>query len=208
MKILVTGGTGFVGSAVVRRLLHAGHVVRVLVRLDSNWQNLSGLDVELAIGDLGDPPTLAVACDGCEGMFHVAADYRLWTRNGAKMIDDNVGGVRNIMEAALSAGISRIVYTSSVATLGIRADGVPGDEDTPVCFEDMIGFYKQSKFRAEEAVNELIAQRSAPVVIVNPSTPIGPRDIKPTPTGRMVVRAAAGKMPAFVDTGLNVVHVD
>lgn len=208
MKILVTGGTGFVGSAVVRKLLRAGHDVRALVRPESNRRNLDGLAVEPVIGDLLDASTLVAACAGCEGLFHVAADYRLWTRDGAKMIQDNVGGVRNIMEAAMNAGVSRIVYTSSVATLGIRADGVPGDETTPVSFGDMIGFYKQSKFRAEEAVREMVAHQGAPVVIVNPSTPMGPRDIKPTPTGQMVLRAAAGKMPAFVDTGLNVVHVD
>jgi len=177
MKILVTGGTGFVGSAVVRRLLRAGHDVRALVRPESNRRNLDGLAVEPVIGDLLDGSTLSAACAGCEGLFHVAADYRLWTRDGAKMIEDNVGGVRNIMEAAMNAGVSRIVYTSSVATLGIRADGVPGDENTPVFFGDMIGFYKQSKFRAEEAVREMMERQGAPVVIVNPSTPMGPRDI-------------------------------
>ncbi len=208
MKILVTGGTGFVGSAVVRRLLLSGHDVRALVRADGDRQNLSGLAVELATGDLNDASSLALACNGCEGLFHVAADYRLWAGDGTRMNGVNVDGTRNLVLAALDAGISRIVYTSSVATLGIRADGVPGDEDTPVSFADMIGVYKQSKFRAEEAIREMVADARAPVVIVNPSTPMGPRDIKPTPTGQMVVRAAAGKMPAFVDTGLNVVHVD
>ncbi|MBT3360146.1 MAG: NAD-dependent epimerase/dehydratase family protein [Rhodospirillales bacterium] len=208
MKILVTGGTGFVGSAVVRRLLHAGHEIRALVRPDSDRRNLDGFDVEPAIGDLNDPSSLTGVCAGCEALFHVAADYRLWTRDGAKMIDTNVGAVRNIMEAAMAADVSRIVYTSSVATLGIPTNGVPGDEETPVSFDDMIGFYKQSKFRAEQEVRKFISEHKLPVVIVNPSTPIGPRDIKPTPTGQMVVRAAAGKMPAFVDTGLNIVHVD
>ena len=208
MKVLVTGGTGFVGSAVVRRLLRSGYDIRALVRAESDRRNLAGLSLELVTGDLNDTSSLARACEGCEGLFHVAADYRLWTRNPAEMARTNVDGTRNLICAALDAGVSRIVYTSSVATLGIRSDGIPGDEETPVSFDDMIGVYKQSKFRAEQAVLELITDVRAPVVIANPSAPVGPRDIKPTPTGRMVVEAAAGRMPAFVDTGLNVVHVD
>ena len=141
-------------------------------------------------------------------MFHVAADYRLWTRDPAAMMRSNVDGTLNLMNAALEAGVSRIVYTSSVATLGIDPSGRPADEETPVTFADMIGPYKRSKFRAEEAVRGLISSRSAPIVIVNPAAPIGPRDVKPTPTGKMIVDAAAGRMPAYVDTGLCVVHVD
>jgi dihydroflavonol-4-reductase len=145
---------------------------------------------------------------GCAALFHVAADYRLWVRDPAAMQAANVGGTERLMMAALGAGVGRIVYTSSVATLGLAADGAAADETTPSRLEDMIGPYKRSKFMAEEVVRELIATRALPAVIVNPSTPIGPRDVKPTPTGRMIVEAASGRMPAFVDTGLNLVHVD
>lgn len=205
--ILVTGASGFVGSAVVRALLARGETVRVLVRRSSARRNVAGLDVEIVEGDLLDPATLPAAVAGCKGVFHVAADYRLWTRDPDAMFRANVAGSRAIVEAAVAAGVKRIVYTSSVAVLGNVPGGV-ADEETPVVYADMIGVYKQSKFRAEEAVRELIARAGAGVVIVNPSTPIGPRDVKPTPTGRMIVEAASGKMPAYVDTGLNVVHVD
>jgi len=205
--ILVTGATGFVGSAIVRRLLDNGETVRVLARPGSDRRNLDGLSVDVTEGDLLKPDTLVDAVAGCEGLFHVAADYRLWTRDPEAMFRANVEGTRQILLAAGRAGIKRMVYTSSVATLGIVPGGV-ADEDTPVSYEDMIGVYKQSKFRAEEAAKQVIAEMSLPAVIVNPSTPIGPRDIKPTPTGRMVVEAAAGRMPAYVDTGLNIVHVD
>jgi len=208
MKVLVTGGTGFVGAAVVRRLLLAGYDVRVLVRPTSDQRNLNGLPVEITLGDLTDPVSLETACAGCDGLFHVAADYRLWTRNPAAMIASNVDGTVNVLRAACRSGIGRIVYTSSVATLGVRPDGKPADEETPGRFEAMIGTYKRSKFLAEEAVRNLIRGEGVPAVIVNPSAPVGPRDIKPTPTGRMIREAAAGRMPAFVDTGLNVVHVD
>ena len=208
MTVLVTGATGFVGSAVARALLSESEKVRVLARPESNRQNLSGLDVTIAEGDLNDAASLVSAVAGCSAVFHVAADYRLWTRNPDEMIKTNVDGSRVLIESALSAGVERIIYTSSVATLGINVDGVPGDEETPVELDHMIGVYKRSKFLAEEAVKKLVREKSAPVVIVNPSTPVGPRDIKPTPTGRMVAEAAAGRMPAFVDTGLNVVHVD
>ena len=204
---LVTGASGFVGSAVVRRLIADGEAVRVLVRPESDRRNVEGLDVETVEGDLMRPESLAAAVCGCRGVFHVAADYRLWTRHPEAMFQANVEGSRAIITAALAAGVERTVYTSSVATLGIVAGG-DGDEQTPVAYADMIGPYKQSKFRAEEAVTALVVERGAPVVIVNPSTPIGPRDVKPTPTGRMIVEAASGKMPAYVDTGLNVVHVD
>jgi len=208
MTDLVTGATGFVGAAVARFLLARGRRVRVLVRAVSDRRNIDGLDVEVVEGDLTDRRSLSTAVDGCDGVFHVAADYRLWAPDPAPMFAANVDGSRAVIRAGMDAGVRRIVYTSSVAVLGIHKDGTPANEDSPVGFGDMIGPYKQSKFRAEEAVKQLIAEAGAPVVIVNPSTPIGPGDVKPTPTGRMIVEAAAGRMPAFVDTGLNVVHVD
>ena len=204
---LVTGATGFVGSAVARQLLARGDAVRVLSRAESDQTNIRDLDVEVVEGDLLKPETLRDAVEGCDGVFHVAADYRLWVRNPEPMFRANVDGARAIVDAAVSAGVERIVYTSSVAVLG-NVPGKAADEETPVTYADMIGPYKQSKFRAEEAVRQLIVEKGAPVVIVNPSTPIGPRDVKPTPTGRVIVEAASGKMPAYVDTGLNVVHVD
>jgi dihydroflavonol-4-reductase len=204
---LVTGATGFVGSAVARVLLKAGHPVRVLARPHSNRGNLKGLSVEIVQGSLEDPASLAAAVAGCRYLFHVAADYRLWVPNPAAMFRANVGGTRELMLAALAAGVERIVYTSSVATLGIVPRGV-ADEETPSRAEDMIGPYKRSKFDAEAVVRDLVAKQSLPAVIVNPSTPIGPGDIKPTPTGRLIVEAARGRVPGFVDTGLNVVHVE
>ncbi len=208
MTTLVTGATGFVGAAVARRLRERGETVRVLVRPSSNRGNINNLPVEIVEGDLRDPDTLPPALEGCRALYHVAADYRLWTPDPEVMYAVNVDGTRNLIRSATAAGVVRIVYTSSVAVLGRTADGSPADEETPVTIGDMIGHYKRSKFLAEEAVRELIAEEAAPVVIVNPSTPIGPRDIKPTPTGRMIVEAAAGRMPAYVDTGLNIVHVD
>ncbi len=205
---LVTGATGFVGSAVVRALLAGGETVRVLVRPGSDRRNLDGLAVEPVEGDLTDPHSLDRAVAGCSALFHVAADYRLWVPKPAEIHRANVEGTRDLMLAAGAAGVRRIVYTSSVATLGLHADGSPADEDTPVAIEAMIGPYKRSKFLAEQEVRRLVAESGLPAVIVNPSTPVGPRDVKPTPTGRMVRDAAAGRMPAFVDTGLNIVHVD
>lgn len=204
---LVTGGTGFVGAAVARALLGRGFRVKALVRPGSRRQNLLGLDLELVEGDLLDPSTLPGAVARCSAVFHVAADYRLWVRDPAKMNAANVDGTVALLRAAAEAGVSKIVYTSSVATLGREASGSPADESTPVRESDMIGVYKHSKFLAERAVEKLVAD-GVPVVTVNPSTPIGPRDIKPTPTGRIIVEAGAGRMPAYVDTGLNVVHVD
>lgn len=208
MTTLVTGATGFVGSAVARRLLARGHRVRVLARPESDRRNLEGLDAEIALGDLSNRASLQAALDGCTALFHVAADYRLWAPDPRPLYAANVDGTRELMRAALAARVDRIVYTSSVATLGLNADGSPADEDTPVGLADMIGPYKRSKFLAEEVVRGLCAEHGLPAVIVNPSTPVGPRDVKPTPTGRMVRDAAAGRMPAYVDTGLNLVHVD
>jgi dihydroflavonol-4-reductase len=208
VKTLITGSTGFVGSAVLRQLLKAGHSVRALIRQNSDRRNLAGLPVEIFIGDLTDRPSLDRALGGCSTLFHVAADYRLWARNPRELYETNINGTRHIMEAAAQAGVTRIVYTSSVATLGLTPDGSPADESTPVSLADMIGHYKRSKFLAEAEVKRMAEDQGLPVVIVNPSTPVGPRDIKPTPTGRMIVDAASGRMPAYVDTGLNLVHVD
>jgi dihydroflavonol-4-reductase len=208
MTALVTGASGFVGAAVARCLLSENHRVRALVRESSNRRNLEGLDVDIVVGDLRQPESLRSALSGCTALFHVAADYRLWARDPETLYMNNVTGTINIMRAALEAGVERIVYTSSVATLGLNRDGAPADEKTPVTLDDMIGDYKRSKYLAEEAVMRLVREDDLPAVIVNPSTPVGPRDIRPTPTGRLIVDAAVGRMPAFVDTGLNVVHVD
>ncbi len=206
--VLVTGATGFVGAAVARALMARGRRVRALCRRTSDRRNLAGLDLEIAEGSLEDAASLAGAVSGCVALYHVAADYRLWVPDPQAMYHANVDGTRALMTAALAAGVERVVYTSSVAVLGLKADGTPSDETTGSTLDDMIGPYKRSKFLAEEEVRRLVQTRNLPVVIVNPSTPIGPRDIKPTPTGRMIVEAACGRMPAFVDTGLNLVHVD
>ncbi len=208
MKTLITGASGFVGSAVLRQLLAAGHNVRALIRPNCDRRNLAGLPVEIVYGDITDRKSLDQGMAGCSTLFHVAADYRLWVPKPSEIYDNNVTGTRNIMLAAMNAGIKRIVYTSSVATLGFTVDGSPADEDTPVSIKEMIGHYKRSKFMAEAEVKHLADGQGLPVIIVNPSTPIGPRDIKPTPTGRIIVDAASGRMPAYVDTGLNLVHVD
>ena len=204
---LVTGATGFVGSAVARALLRAGHPVRVLARPNSDRRNLADLSVEIAEGSMEDPPSLARAVAGCRHVYHVAADYRIWVPDPAPMFRANVVGTRDLLTAALEAGAERVVYTSSVATLGLVSGG-SADETTPSRAKDMIGPYKRSKFEAEKVAREFAAERGLPVVIVNPSTPVGPGDIKPTPTGRLILEAARGQMPAFVDTGLNIVHVD
>ena len=207
MRALLTGATGFVGSAVARALLREGWQVRALVRPNSNRRNLQGLEIETVAGDLNDRSSLDHAVAGCEALFHVAADYRLGVSRPEELYRTNVEGTRNVLNASRSAGVGRVVYTSSVATIGIPADGSPGREETPVALADMIGHYKRSKFLAEQVARDA-ARAGASVVIVNPSTPIGPGDVKPTPTGQMVLDAAAGRMPAYLDTGLNVVHVD
>jgi dihydroflavonol-4-reductase len=208
MTTLLTGATGFVGAAVLRRLTEAGHNVRALVRPNSDRRNLSGVDCEIVPGDLTEPESVKRAVRGCEAVFHVAADYRLWVLDPEKMNRVNVQGTVDLIRAAAAAGVSRIVYTSSVATLRLKDDGLPVNETSHAEMSDMIGAYKQSKFLAEQEVNHLVADGGAPIIIVKPSAPFGPRDIKPTPTGRLVVEAASGRMPAYVDTGLNVVHVD
>jgi dihydroflavonol-4-reductase len=204
---LVTGATGFVGSAVARALLRRGIPVRVLARPTSDRRNLAELSVEVVEGALEDVKSLVRAVAGCRCVYHVAADYRIWVPDPAPMFRANVEGTRDLLTAALEAGVERVVYTSSVATLGLVAGG-SGDEETPSSAGDMIGPYKRSKFEAEEVARELARERGLPVVIVNPSTPVGPGDVKPTPTGRLIVEAARGQMPAFVETGLNIVHVD
>ena len=208
MKALVTGASGFVGSAVARQILKQGHDVKVLLRPSSDKRNIDDIDVEVAVGDLNDSESLLRALSGCQALFHVAADYRLWALNPRELYDNNVTGTRNIMQAALQTGVERTVYTSSVATLGLHKDASPANEDSPVSLADMIGDYKRSKYMAEEIVKEMVREQGLPAVIVNPSTPVGPRDIKPTPTGRMILDAACGRVPAYVDTGLNVAHVD
>jgi dihydroflavonol-4-reductase len=208
MTTLVTGATGFVGSAVAKALLARGEPVRVLIRARSDCRNLRDLPVETMVGDLEQPSTLRRVVAGCRALYHVAADYRLWAPRPGAMYRVNVDGTRALLRAAADAGVERIVYTSSVATLGLNANGDLADETTPASIDDMIGHYKRSKYLAEQAVHELIGREGMAAVIVNPSAPIGPGDVRPTPTGRVVLEAARGRIPAYVDTGLNVVHVD
>ncbi len=206
MKVFVTGATGFVGSHVAHHLESMGADVRVLVRPESRLENLAGLKAERVCGDLRDHESLKKGMAGCEAVFHVAADYRLWARDPEQMYASNVEGTRSIIRAAQEQGVRRVVYTSSVATMGFGYDGRVVDEATPVSMADMIGHYKKSKFMAEQVAIEM-ARAGADVVIVNPSTPIGDRDIRPTPTGRIVVDFLKRKFPAYVDTGLNLVDV-
>ncbi|MCZ6474811.1 MAG: NAD-dependent epimerase/dehydratase family protein [Gammaproteobacteria bacterium] len=208
MTILVTGANGFIGAAVIRALLSTGQRVRALVRPGSDRSNLDGVEVDAIDGDVTVIETLDAAMMGCRFVFHVAADYRLWVPDPEPMYATNVQGSMNVIEAAARASVEKLVYTSSVAVLGANADGTPADEETPVAVTDMIGHYKRSKYLAEEAVGKRAHELGLAVITVNPSTPIGPGDIKPTPTGRIILDAAAGRMPAYVDTGLNVVHVD
>jgi dihydroflavonol-4-reductase len=206
-RVLVTGGTGFVGSAVVRALIARGFVVRALVRWGSAAANLAGLDCEIAHGDMTDSASLSPAMNGVRFVFHVAADYRLWAPDPSEIIRHNVEGTRAVMKAALQAGVERVVYTSSVAVLR-PIQGGAADEMSRMPEDEAIGAYKKSKIAAHALVESMIERDGLPAVIVSPSTPIGARDIKPTPTGQIIVHAARGQMPAYVDTGLNLVHVD
>jgi dihydroflavonol-4-reductase len=207
MISLITGATGFIGSAVARRLIEARHRVRVLMRANSPRNNLAGIECEIVIGDLNDYASVARAVAGCDAVFHLAADYRLWAPSPDEIYRTNVEGSAKLVIAAVEARVHRIVYCSSVATLGILPKGLLADERTASSLEDMHGHYKRSKYLAEQRIMEL-TELGAPVIIVNPAAPIGPRDIKPTPTGRFVLQAALGRMPAYINTGLNVVHVD
>ncbi|SFJ97682.1 hopanoid-associated sugar epimerase [Methylocapsa palsarum] len=207
-KVLVTGASGFVGSAVALALVRSGYNVRALLRQTSARTNLEGLDLELVEGDMRDPEAVARAMSGVRILFHVAADYRLWAREPGEIMATNLDGTRTLMQAALAERVERVIYTSSVATIACSSNGHPADETTPLARSLAIGEYKQSKIAAEEIVKTMIARDSLPAIIVHPSTPIGPRDQKPTPTGRIIVEAARGNVPGFVDTGLNLVHVD
>jgi dihydroflavonol-4-reductase len=206
--VFVTGASGFIGSAVLRQLLKHGFRVVALVRRNSPRGCLSTGDVRFAEGDVLNRPSVAAAMRGARYVFHIAADYRLSTLRQAEIFATNVGGTRIVMEEALRAGVERVVYTSSVATLALREDGGPADESLLLCERDAVGAYKRSKIAAERLVLAMIADEGLPAVIVNPSAPVGPRDVKPTPTGRLILEAAAGRIPAFVDTGLNLAHVD
>jgi dihydroflavonol-4-reductase len=206
--VLVTGASGFVGSAVARIARERGFDVRVVIRKTSSRTNLEGLDAEVVIGDMRDEPSMRAAMKGVRYLLHVAADYRIWARDPGEIERANLEGTEATMRAALAEGVERIVYTSSVATLKVSPSGEIVDETRPAQAHQTIGAYKRSKVLAERAVERMVANDGLPAVIVNPSTPIGPRDVKPTPTGRIIVEAATGKIPAFVDTGLNLVHVD
>jgi dihydroflavonol-4-reductase len=208
MTTLVTGASGFVGSAVARALAARGHNLRLLTRPSSDRRNLSGLDAEVVTGDLTDPDSLRRAAGGCRYVVHVAADYRIWVPDPDAMLRANVDGALAMVRAAADAGAERIVHCSSVAALGQVGDGTPADEATPINDADFVGIYKRSKYLAEKAVLDLARRDSLALVVVNPSSPVGPRDIKPTPTGKMILDAAAGCMPFYIDTGLNIVHVD
>ena len=206
--ILITGATGLVGSAVARKLTAKGYPVRALVRPGSPRSHLDDLGLGFFTGDIRDAPSVRRAMAGVTYVFHVAADYRLWAPDPNQIFAANVEGTRVVMQEALRAGVERVVYTSSVATLGARDDGSPADETVPLAVEEGIGAYKRSKIAAERLVEVMVARDKLPAIIVNPSTPIGPGDVKPTPTGRIIVEAARGRVPAFLDTGLNLVHVD
>src|ERR1700678_430333 len=208
MTTLVTGATGFVGSHVARQLVSSGENVRVLVRPTSNFKLLEDLRVERAEGDLRDAGSIERAMRGVRRVFHVAADYRLWTQHPEELYESNVEGTRRLIAAAERAGVERIVYTSTVATIAVPQHGAAlPNEDTHATFDEMIGHYKRSKFLAEQVALDA-AKAGAPVVIVNPTAPVGPGDWKPTPTGRIILDFLRGKMPAYVDTGLNVVAVE
>lgn len=206
--VLVTGASGFVGAAVARRLARSGCQIRALMRPSSPRTNVEGLGVQIHEGDMRDPLAVASAMKGVRWLIHAAADYRLWALDPGEIVDCNIRGTQIVLEAALAAGVEKLVYTSSVATLTPCHGGFPSCEQDRLAKSDAIGAYKRSKVLAEELVDRMIAERGLPAVLVHPSTPIGPGDIKPTPTGRIIVEAARGRIPAFVETGLNLVHVD
>jgi dihydroflavonol-4-reductase len=207
MRTFVTGGTGFIGGTVVRQLLKAGHEVRALVRPGADTRQLDGLPVERVEGDLRDPDSLRRGIAGCDWVFHVAALYSYWGHDWDDFYETNVEGTRRVLEAARDEGVERIVYTSSIAALGVNPDRTPANEDTPSSLEDRIGFYQRSKFMAQELARDF-AREGLPVVIVNPSTPVGIGDHKPTPTGQIIVDFLNGRMFGYVDTGLNIVDVE
>jgi dihydroflavonol-4-reductase len=206
--VLITGASGFIGAAVARALVSSGYSVRALVRPLSPRQNIAALDLELCEGDLRDRPSIERAMQDVRCVFHVAADYRLGKRYRAEIFATNVEGTRIVMEEALRAGVERVVYTSSVAALALRDDSSPADESISASQAQAVGAYKQSKIVAERLVTAMVAEQALPAVIVNPTAPVGPGDARPTPTGRIIVEAASGRIPAFIDTGLNLVHVD
>ena len=207
MKVFLTGATGFVGHHVAKALAEQGADLRLLVRKSSNLSNLEGIPGDTVVGDLAKPESYAPALEGCEAVLHVAADYRLWIRDPEAMYRANVDGTRDLLNLAREARVSRVVYTSSVATMAFRKDGIVVNEDTPVTIDDMVGHYKRSKFLAEQQAIAA-AQDGQQVIILNPTTPIGSNDAKPTPTGRIFVDFLNRKFPAYVDTGLNLVDVD
>lgn len=207
MKALVTGATGFVGGAVARTLVRAGVGVRVLARSDADLRNLEGMPVERVTGDLRDPASLKQALIGCQHLYHVAAHYALWAKDPTIFYEVNVEGTKNLLEAARAVGTERIVYCSTIGAIGLPPGGGPGTEETPVSLAQMAGHYKRSKYLAEQEVLRL-AKEGLPVVIVNPSAPVGEGDIKPTPTGQMIVEFMKGRMPAYIETGMNIVDVD
>lgn len=205
-RVLVTGATGFIGANVARVLVEHGEDVRALVRERSDLRNIDGLPIERVRGDLRDSDSVRKAVAGCSRVYHVAADYRLWARDPREIYESNVRGTANVMEACLAQGVERVVYTSTVGTVGLSALPAPCDEETPLAPGQLTSHYKRSKLEAERVALGYVA-RGLPLVVVNPSAPVGPWDVKPTPTGRILVDFVTGRLPAFVDTGLNVVHV-
>lgn len=207
MRALVTGATGFIGGMVARALRRAGHEVRLIVRPDADRRQVRDLKVEIYHGDIRDFASLRRAIAGCTQVYHVAALYKLWVRHKREIYDSNVTGTENVLKAARESGVEKVIYTSSVATLGLPGNGTAGSEETPVSLSDMVGHYKRSKFLAEQVALRY-AQEGLPVVIVNPSTPVGVGDLKPTPTGKLIVDFLNGQMPGYIDTGLNLVDVE